>query len=359
MNNRIINNSNKIVIVIYRLGYGGAERVFKSLIGELNDYQVKIYCKDKLELKGISSDFEIVQFKGMVDLSKKIKESRVLFFGYPLAALVTTLRIIMFKTSIDSIVRHTAYYETRISSLDLRYGFIKGLALFAFYNFGRFLFPVFYMHIAQNQGMKNNLIDKFSIKERRIVVIENPIPELFFNQTKPDKSLLKKILFVGRLIESKGIFDLMKVIDLVSISSELIIAGDGYLKKDLIHWINNRNGLVNVKYIGNVDNIQDYYSKSDLTILTSYEEGSPNVLLESIASGTPVIAYDCNVGPSEIILDSINGFLINLGDIKDFGQKIDLALNFQWDVNKIKSSVYNHKTNNIVPKYIDLFRDAR
>ncbi len=73
-----------------------------------------------------------------------------------------------------------------------------------------------------------------------------------------------------------------------------------------------------------VNNVEDFFKASDLSVLTSaswHGEGIPNVVLESLACGTPVIATD-NGGTKEILKDNFNGYLINNGDYKTLADKI-------------------------------------
>lgn len=91
---------------------------------------------------------------------------------------------------------------------------------------------------------------------------------------------------------------------------KLIILGDGKLKQnwiDLAEKIGQKDRIV---FKGNVANPYAYYSKALYTVLTSKYEGLPMVLIESLASGIPVIAYNCETGPAEIINHLQNGLLV-------------------------------------------------
>lgn len=68
------------------------------------------------------------------------------------------------------------------------------------------------------------------------------------------------------------------------------------------------------------------YDNADIFVMTSRYEGLPMVLLEAMASGLPVICYDCPTGPREIIEDRVNGFLISDGDTKSFAEKLSLLI---------------------------------
>lgn len=92
---------------------------------------------------------------------------------------------------------------------------------------------------------------------------------------------------------------------------KLIILGDGKLKKDWIELAKSRNQEENVLFFGTVSNPFPYYKNALFTVLTSKYEGMPMALLESLSCETPVVAYDCDSGPSEIIVDKHNGLLID------------------------------------------------
>ena len=147
----------------------------------------------------------------------------------------------------------------------------------------------------------------------------------------------------------------MQIVDKLDFNCVFNIIGDGFMKKDLESWEPNSNPLVDVKIIASNDRIRDYYALSNLVVLPSYQEGSPNVLLEALAVGIPVVAYDCKTGPSEIIQQGVNGYLIPLGNIAEFVSKIKQALEQEWDVNVLKNSVVHHRADIVAKQYLDLF----
>lgn len=141
-----------------------------------------------------------------------------------------------------------------------------------------------------------------------------------------------QILSVGRLVEKKGIKHLimaMKYVVKVFPDAKLIIGGSGP-EKDILEDISERCGLnekvIFVGYIKNSD-LPKYYASSDIFVLTSIEteagdtEGLGVVLLEAMASGTPVIGSEMG-GITDIIEDGETGLLAKPGNPEDIADKI-------------------------------------
>lgn len=113
----------------------------------------------------------------------------------------------------------------------------------------------------------------------------------------------KLILSVGNLIELKGhhlVIDALVLLPHIN----LIIIGDGILKDKLQQQVKKLKLADRVHFTGNIQQseLPGYYASADALVLASSREGMPNVLLESIACGTPVIATD--VGGSKEVIDS-------------------------------------------------------
>jgi len=118
------------------------------------------------------------------------------------------------------------------------------------------------------------------------------------------------VLFVGRLIEEKGILVLLEASRKWSKNITLVIIGTGPLESRIK---NLEFRIKNLKYLGKIENnkLPDYYSAADVTIVPSiHEEGFGRVILESLACGTPVIGSNRGAIP-EAMDDSV-GMLIDV-----------------------------------------------
>lgn len=93
----------------------------------------------------------------------------------------------------------------------------------------------------------------------------------------------------------------------------LLILGRGG-KEQALKKLATELGLLNsVHFMGFVDNPWKYMRHSTAFVLSSRWEGFPNVVLEAMACGTPVIATDCPTGPAELLQQGKNGFLVPMG----------------------------------------------
>ena len=109
-----------------------------------------------------------------------------------------------------------------------------------------------------------------------------------------------------------------------------------------------------------VKNINEKYLEASIYLMTSRFEGFGMVLIESMASGLPCIAYDCPCGPRTIIENDSNGFLIENGNENQFIQAlekiiIDENLRFQMG-KKAKISVDKYKIDAVMQKWDSLLK---
>ena len=72
--------------------------------------------------------------------------------------------------------------------------------------------------------------------------------------------------------------------------------------------------------------MEDYYENSALYVMTSRFEGLPMTLLEAKNHKLPIVSFDCPTGPSEIIRNNINGYLVKANDIKEMSNKVNSVL---------------------------------
>lgn len=132
---------------------------------------------------------------------------------------------------------------------------------------------------------------------------------------------------VGRISKEKGLDRLCPIIDKIKedLSQHrwrLRIVGDGDIKPSIEKLFYENQLAQFVDFIPFTNNVLEEYIHSSIYIMTSYSEAFPMVLLEAKAVGLPVIAYNCPEGPSEIIHDKEDGFLIENGDSDSFAEAI-------------------------------------
>lgn len=176
--------------------------------------------------------------------------------------------------------------------------------------------------IAQTEKAKDIYHGYFP--KSNIKVIGNPIREIKSINIIEKENI---ILTVGRLIKSKNHDKLIEIFARINNSNwKLIILGGDAQKqknmsrlKELVRTLEVEN---NVILAGNISNVEPYYLKSKIFAFTSSSEGFPNVIGEAQSAGLPTIAFDCIAGPSDMIEDGKNGYLIPLFEYSTYENKL-------------------------------------
>ncbi len=163
-----------------------------------------------------------------------------------------------------------------------------------------------------------------------LTLIHNPIDlELIATKStaKHPFSTQQYIVAMGRMDTAVKQFDLLINAYLQSklpqLDIDLVLIGDGTLKVDLQRTANQSDQAKKIIFTGTLQNPFPILSSAIYTVLTSKNEGFPNVLLESLACGTPVISFDCPSGPNEIIQHRVNGLLVSDQNFESLIEHLD------------------------------------
>lgn len=159
-----------------------------------------------------------------------------------------------------------------------------------------------------------------------------------------------KVLYVGRLGADKGVDNLIRAFALVTPQvpdATLDIRGFGdqeFVKslEDLIQQLNLQN---NVTISGYTPEIQPVYDSAKVFASAAHQDAFPLAMAEALAHGLPLIAFDTNFGPSDIIEDGVNGYLLAPGDLYQYAQDIISLLTDNTKIQRMSSNSYDSAKN--------------
>lgn len=210
---------------------------------------------------------------------------------------------------------------------------------------------------------KHNFEQNFKGK-CKVEYIYNPIEPLqYVPQYKGDT---KTILSVGLVREIKGFDMLVDVADIVLKKHPdwkwLIYGSTDTEPHEYVDKIRNKiskYGLDNRLMLkGSTNEIYECYKNADIMIMTSRMEGLPMTLLEAKSYKLPIVSFDIMTGPSEIIGDNVNGFLIKPYDINIMAEKICMLIEDKELRQQFSDNAYvgieKFNNNNIIKKWIKI-----
>lgn len=154
--------------------------------------------------------------------------------------------------------------------------------------------------------------------------IYNPSP---YQNVRLDQERMPYVISVGRLTHQKGFDRLIEIWKIVEgrCNWELLIFGEGEDKETLQRQI-DKLGLKRVKLVGTVKNIDQYYKQASLYVSTARYEGLPMTMIEAQSFGLPIVTFDYDTGPGEIVDNGINGLIISRNDENVMIQNCALAI---------------------------------
>lgn len=310
----------KIGFVIGSLSSGGAERVISTLSNELIEkYEIVIITFEKSNpFYSLHNKVRVIHCKKIIhtpsSLFQSLKLNYQLLKGvYKIIKSEKIDIIIGFITSANIIATIAAKLNSTPCIISERNNpMIEEVPKF-WIILRNYIYPLADKLILQTEGVKKFYVNK--IKSHKISILPNPISTDLSLLRNEDIVKEKIILTVGRLDANKChdlIINAFKNIN--SKDWKLVIVGTGPMENELKKLVKKHNVQDKVEILGKVKQIHEYYNKAGIFVFASRMEGFPNALLEAMYFGIPTISTDCNFGPSEIINDGENGYLIPIED---------------------------------------------
>ncbi len=289
----------------------------------------KIYKEKSGHIKKQLGDVRYVTVSGLKDMQKKLGKFDVIYSSNNLLEVILLKYVIGYK-NLPPVI-----YGLHIPSF---YPITKSLQS----KLHNLLYSSLIYKFALSGALRLHVMNTFDeerltklIPKQEIQKIYHPFDFSYFSHKatiSKTKITSKKgtfaLLWIGRLTEQKGVFDLIEIIDSMNSSgyqNKIVwnIAGDGELRKDIIKLSKKWS---NVHYLGYIENkaTANVYQDNDLLLCTSKWESFPYVLLEAQSLGLPVISYNIQ-GCNDIIVNNKNGYLVK--NKEQFINKIIYCIN--------------------------------
>ncbi|MEE4376222.1 MAG: glycosyltransferase, partial [Candidatus Competibacteraceae bacterium] len=226
----------------------------------------------------------------------------------------------------------------------------------------RWLYPQADQIVAVSQGVADDTVALTGLSQDRVTVVRNPVitPRLLRLATEPvahpwftDQGP-PIILGAGRLTRQKDFPTLLRAFAAVRRArpARLMILGAGKQRADLQTQATHLDIADAVALPGFTDNPYAYMAKAAVFALSSLWEGSPNVLTEALALGTPVVATDCPSGPREVLQNGQFGPLVPVGDAAALSKAILQVLDSPPDPDMLRSAVSEYDLEHSVSGYL-------
>lgn len=153
---------------------------------------------------------------------------------------------------------------------------------------------------------------------KNLEVVPNPLS--FYPEESSDLNS-KKVICVGKIAFQKGQDLLLKSWEIVNVKHpDWTLELYGKENKAFLDTSNLPN--INVSWFPPSKDIEEKYLESSIYVMSSRFEGFGMVLIEAMACGVPCISFECNYGPSDIIQDNVDGYLVSKEDTDEFAAKI-------------------------------------
>ncbi|MBQ4157050.1 MAG: glycosyltransferase [Clostridia bacterium] len=347
-------NKKKYLFVIRSMTGGGAERVVSVLASRMarKGSDISIIAYDRTE-NDYPVDPAVKMYympeakRNLIGKASRITAMRRLIRQIQPDVIIPFVGTILFVAYLASLPEKIPFIRTvRNSPWKEENNFFKKMAL-------RFIEKKASAIWVQNKEQTEFFPEKF---HKKIYVIPNPVSDSFIDSGKEHYcNRIKRIVTAGRLSPQKNQALLIRGFAEAAkrdADIELMIYGTGGEKEYLQQLIDGFKLSDRCVLCGRNNDMVSVLKETDLFVLTSDYEGMPNALMEAMAMGVPSVSSDCKTGPGTLIQDGENGLLFKKGDVNDFLDKLNWAMDHTEEMNQMgqnarSSILQSYKTDDI------------
>jgi glycosyltransferase involved in cell wall biosynthesis len=308
----------KVAVVGYKLAEGGLERIFGTTTKMLHDAGIEVHTlvlEDKI-------DYE---FGGKL----------VTFGNYSRFVKYFKLRSYLQKQQFDYVIDFRHRINPRMEWVFLKFIYRNLKFIYTVHSsrletyltdnkwVAKQMFQKAHKIVAVSHFIKQKIETKFNAKS--VEVIPNSVS--IHSVSTTEKLPFDYIIAVGRLVPLKQFDQLIESYansDLPQRNIHLVILGIGEEQIMLENRIANLNLEDKVHLLGFKENVWGYISNAKFLVLSSQYEGFPMTILEALSLGIPVISFNCESGPNEMIINHHNGILVENQNFTELTHKMNI-----------------------------------
>lgn len=332
-----------LILLVPYLGIGGSERIIVNLANYSVSKQKKVLLlilkkggefeaklSEDVEIQYLNKNKTILSFFDILAILKKNNSKCIFSSLWHMNVILGLTRYIYPNKNINYIAR-----ETNIISESGLNNLSKKLLTLSYRKFDKI--------ICQSDDMSFDLVNNFNINYSQLVKINNGVDignveKEYMNNNTPVNDTRKVLLSIGKLEYQKGYDLLINIFKSAELENEyvLYILGGGSKYCELKNSIEQKGLSNSIILVGKVNNPYKYFNNAYAFISSSRFEGFPNVVLEALVCGVPVISNNYRGGINEIIKD-YNGKIVDIENVIDFKQSLKFVDSLNREEIKVKS----------------------
>ena len=329
----------RLLIFINTLQTGGAERVVSLLLDHLkDDFEIHLALYSNYVDYAIPSQIKLLDLQQPLLQNKFIRFLKLPQISFKVYRYCKKNRInhsvaFLYRPCyINAIMKSFLGYKGHVIMCEGTHQTTMQESHSAIYRiFSKFMVMYSYKRadiiLANSYAIQTDLVENFKIKTP-VRVIYNPVDLQLIKSNAGEEPgfVFEKGLFhfitVGNLRKEKNQLLLIQAFFILkNLPCKLLIVGAGVMEEELKQKVKDLGLMNKIVFCGFDKNPFKYVSRSDCFVLSSNVEGFPNVLIESLACGKPIISTDCSSGPRELLAPDtdLHHRAINTYEIGEYG----------------------------------------
>lgn len=279
-------------------------------------------------------------------LAAKDRAGRMAVVARALAGAGETRLALRLGTNLTAALSHRSPWRMRLRRLPIR-----------------LLYPRIDTIIAVSEGVRQDTLAVSGVDPDKVRVVRNPVvtrrmleaarvpsPHPWLGQPE-----MPVMLGAGRLTLQKDFHTLVRAFAKLRERRpcRLIILGEGRRREPLTELARQLGVEQDLALPGFTPNPYAYMARADLFVLSSRWEGSPNVLTEAMALGTPVVSTDCPSGPNELLDGGRIAPLVPMGDAQALADAMAAVLAQPQDAENLRQAVREYRAETSALRYLE------